>query len=87
MRAGIVHQDDALRGDHGQKVADFLLAHFDGGIAEQHVNGSGHRDFQARLIARINPLGQAGTGDAVLRFGVNQGIGFAGDDFSRAVAL
>ena len=70
-----------------EKFANFLLAERRVAIAEKQIDAAFDFHLQAGFIARVDPFGEAGRSEALLRSGENFGVVFAGDDAAEAVGF
>src|SRR6516162_1777278 len=84
-RASVVHEDDSVRIHLGKKAPNFLLAERRVTVAEKHVDAARDIHFEAGLVARVDPLREAGFGEAFLCGIVDLFIEFAGNHAAGAI--
>src|ERR1051326_4431148 len=87
MRAGVVHQDQAIGIDLGKKMPDFGLTKFEQRVAKQHVDGPRNARLQTGFAAEVDKFLQAGGLNLLFGLGKDFFVWLAGNDLAGAVLL
>src|SRR6185437_13208292 len=85
--AGVVHQDKAGGANLGQEAFDLSLADRHVTVGEEEIDGAIDVHLERRLVAKLDPVGEAGGGDFIFGFREDEWIELTADDSAETVGL